>query len=59
VLGRGECKTQRGGNPVIEASKAEEKDVEVTTATLDRVGPQPGVQALCWFSLKWREGALR
>jgi hypothetical protein len=31
---------------VIEASKAEEKDVEVTTSTLDRVGPQPGVQAV-------------
>jgi hypothetical protein len=48
VLGRRECKTQRGGNPMNEANniKEEEKDVGLTTATLASVGAQPEVRAV-------------
>jgi hypothetical protein len=48
VLGRRECKTQRGGNLMNEANniKEEEKDVGLTTATLASVGAQPEVRAV-------------
>ena len=37
---------------MIEASKVEEKDAELTVATLDRVGPQPGVKAVAVSSVE-------
>lgn len=48
MLGRRECKTQRGGNPGDEGNKIkeEETDAGLTTATLAGVGERPEVRAV-------------